>query len=294
MENTFFTKAEFNARFGKEMDSAISVYEQRSKSGMLDYSMASYDFVFISDAREKLESLGNLLRENYSYKIGEVRKGEEYWEISGDSTEFPVDESNLMYWALDLYCKGYKYDCKLDGYGAMGDPKNQTFADVETKNADYYFELAMESYNNSNLGMSIIHFSTAIKINPDDPNSWYSRAAVKDQLHTWKAARRDYDRAIELAPDFVSAIVNRAANKDEAGEYQEAIGDYSKAIELDAENEMAYFNRGNSKFNINDKKGACEDWNKAKELGAAYAQERIDKHCNDEIPLKKTKRFFNW
>ena len=161
------------------------------------------------------------------------------------------------------------------------------------KNADYYFELAMEAYNKGNLGMSIIHFSTAIKINPNDPNSWYSRATIKDQLHTWKAARRDYDRAIQLAPDFIAAIVNRAANKDEAGEYTEAIKDYSNAINLEPKNEMAYFNRGNSKFNINDKKGACEDWNKAKELGADYAQERIDEHCKQKTLQQKAKGFFN-
>lgn len=73
---------------------------------------------------------------------------------------------------------------------------------------------SMEAYNKRNLGMAAIHFSTSIKINPNDPNSWYSRAIVKDELHTWKAARRDYDKAIELAPDFIDAIVNLAANKD--------------------------------------------------------------------------------
>jgi tetratricopeptide (TPR) repeat protein len=279
MQNRFFTKAEFNNKFGKEMVSATIVYERRKESEMQEYSLATYDFAFISDTKEKLELLGSLLKENYGYKIGEVTKVDDYWEISGDATEFPVDENNLMYWALGLHCKGYELDCKLDGYGAMGNPKNQKFPDLQTHDSDYYFELAMEAYNKGNLGMAIIHFSTAIKINPNDPNSWYSRAIVKDELYTWKAARRDYDKAIELAPDFISAIINRAANKDEAGEYDEAIKDYTKVIELEAENKMAYFNRGNSKFNIDDKKGACEDWNKAKELGADYAQERIDEHC---------------
>lgn len=282
MENTFFRKSQFNSNFGKEMASAASVYQQRKKSGIDDYALATYDFIFISDGKDKLTRLGNFLGANYYYKVNEVKKQDDYWELTGDATEFPVDENNLMYWALDLYCKGYEFDCKLDGYGAMGDPENQKFPVMETNNADHYFELAMEAYNRRNLGMAVIHFSTAIKINPNDPNSWYSRATVKDELYTWKAARRDYDKAIELAPDFVDAIVNRAANKDEAGEYDEAIDDYSKAIALEPQNEMAYFNRGNSKFNKNDKKGACEDWNKAKELGADYAQERIDEHCKQK------------
>lgn len=291
MENTFFTKPQFDANFGKEMASVTSVYEQRKKSGMDDYSLATYDFVFISDEKNKLVRLSNFLSKNYGYKSNDIEHSE-YWELTGDATEFPVDENNLMYWALDLCCKGYEFDCKLDAYGAIGDPKNQKFSDTTTVNADHYFALAMEAYGHRNFGMAIIHFSTAIQINPGDPNSWYSRAFMKDELHTWKAARRDYDKAIEIAPDFVDAIINRAANKDKAGDYDEAIADYNKAIELDAQNEMAYFNRGNSKHNKKDHKGACTDWNKALELGAEYAQERIDEHCGQKSLQQKFKDFF--
>lgn len=258
---------------------------------MTDYSLATYDFVFISDHRDKLSNLSDFLKANYDYKLNGIKNNSDYWELTGDATEFPVDEHNLMYWALDLYCKGYEFDCKLDGYGAIGDPENQKFPDLE-KEADHYFGLAMEAYNKRNLGMAVIHFSTAIKIDPADPDSWYSRATVKDELHTWKAARRDYDKAIEIAPDFVSAIVNRAANKDAAGEYDEAIEDYNRALELNPEDEMAYFNRGNSKFNKNDNPGACGDWNKAKELGAEYAQKRIDEHCKPLTLQQKIKGLF--
>lgn len=279
MEKRYFTQEQFNNNFGKEMVSASEVYELRKVSGIKDYAFATYDFVYISDNKNKLDSLGHFLTNSYGYKIGETKKVKDYWELAGDATELPVDEDNLMYWALDLYYKGYEFDCKLDGYGATGDPQNQNFPKMDASLDDHYFELAMEAYNKRNLGIAIIHFSTAIKINPKDPNAWYSRAIAKDELHTWKSARRDYDKAIELAPDFVDAIVNRAANKDEAEEYDEAIKDYSKAIQLDPTNAMAYFNRGNSKFSKGDKKEACEDWKKAKELGADYAQERIDDHC---------------
>jgi tetratricopeptide (TPR) repeat protein len=115
---------------------------------------------------------------------------------------------------------------------------------------------------------------------------------MKDKLHTWKAARRDYDKAIELAPDFTDAIVNRAANKDEAGEYEDAIADYTKVIEIKPDDAMAYFNRGNSKLNLKDKKGACEDWNKAKELGAEYAEDRITELCVSQSFQQKIKGLF--
>jgi tetratricopeptide (TPR) repeat protein len=279
MQNRFFTQAEFNNNFGKEMTLAVDVYERRKESDLEDYSLAKYDFIFISDTKDKLILLSNFLKTNYDYKINEIKYEGDYWELTGDATEFPVDESNLMYWALDLYCKGYEFDCKLDAYGAIGDSANQLFLELDSIPADYYFDKAIEAYNNRNLGMAFVYFSIEIKINPTDPNAWFSRAIIKDELYTWKAARRDYDKAIELAPDFVYAIVNRAANKDEAGEYNEAIEDYTKVLAIDPQNAMAYFNRGNSKFNVNDKKGACEDWTKAKTLGDDSAQERIDKNC---------------
>jgi tetratricopeptide (TPR) repeat protein len=283
MSNTYHTQAQFYDSFGKEMASAVSVYTQRRKSGMKENSLAVYDFIFISDTEKKLRLLGDFLDENYNYKIKAITAHKEYYELSGDSTEFPVDEDNLLFWALDLYCKGYEFDCRLDGYGAVGDSKNQKFPPMNIESYEQYFDLAMSAYDNRNLGMAFIHLSTAIKIDPNNPNCWYSRAIMKDELHTWKSARRDYDKAIELAPDFTNAIVNRAANKDEAGEFAEAIIDYTTVIGLEPENKMAYFNRGNSWFNLNDSKSACEDWHVAKSLGAEYAQQRIDKNCNKII-----------
>ncbi len=279
MEVRFFTRQQFNDNFGKEMVSANDVYERRRASGIDDYALATYDFDFISDSKTKLESLGRFLTDNYKFTINEVAKNAGHWVLRGDAVPFPVDKDNLMFWALDLNCKGYKFDCRLSGYGAMADASKQEFPDLHPSLEDRYFESAMEAYQNQNLGLAIIHFSTVIKINPRDPNAWYSRAIAKDELYTWKAARRDYDKAIELAPDFTDAIINRAANKDEAGEYSEAIEDYNRALELEPQNAMAYFNRGNSKLNNKDSAGACADWHKAKQLGAGYAQERIDRNC---------------
>jgi len=275
----YFSENEFNDNFGKEMVSASDVYEQRKKMGMKDYAIATYDFVFISDDKNKLDSLAHFLLTNYGYKITEIKNTNGYWELTGEAARFPVDKDNLMYWALDLYCKGFEFDCKLDGYGAIADSKNQEFPKMDTIFADAYFDLGIEAYKKRNLGMAIIHFSTALKINPKDAQAYYSRAIAKDELHTWKAARRDYDQAIELAPDFVTALVNRGANKDEAGEYDAALKDYDKALALDSTNARAFYNRGNTKHNKGDKQGACTDWKKAKQLGADYAQDRIDQLC---------------
>lgn len=279
MESRFFTQEEFNENFGKEMSSAQDLYDLLKKNGLTDYALGRFDFVYISDQKDKLDSLGDFLRTNYGYTTRELKKEGKLWELSGDSNEIPVDSETLMYWALDLYVKGYEFDCTLDGYGTLMDYDNPKFLKLDPSLEDHYFEEAMKAYESRNLGEAIISWTTALKINPKEPNSYYSRAIVKNELYTWKAALSDYDKAIELVPDFASALVNRAALKDESGDYDGAINDYNRAIEVEPTNAMAFFNRGNSKLSKEDSKGACEDWHKAKELGADYAEERISDNC---------------
>lgn len=275
MESRFVTEEQFVADFGKEMASVTSLYEQMKKNGLVAGNLTTFDFTYLSNSKAKLDTLSAFFTDNYGFKMWPVTKDKDDWELTGDATEFPVDEDNLMFWALDLYCKGYEFDCELTGYGAVTDPKSQVAPKLNRKLADQYFDLALKAYNKRNLGMSFAHFSTVLKLDPKDANAWYSRAIIKDQLHTWKSARRDYDEAIKLALKFTDAIINRAANKDEAGEYEEAIKDYDMAIGVNPGSSIAYFNRGNSKHNLGRTKDACQDWEKAKELGESDAQKKM-------------------
>ena len=283
MENKFFTWDNFVDNFGKEMVSAEDVHNNMVKSGLKDNFLTKMDFTFISDKKENLIKLGEFIKAHYPYTIQEVKKYEDLWEINGETNEIPITADNLLYWALDMYKRGYEFDAKLDAYGGPFDPKDQKFPDLDTSKADYYFDKGVECYEKGDLSGSIINWSLTLNINPKEPNSYYSRAIVKNELHTWKSALRDYDKAIEIAPDFVSSLTNRGSLKDENGDYSGAIDDYNKVLSInkvDLENkQQAYFNRGNSKFNLKDKKGACEDWKKALELGADYAKERLDEHC---------------
>ncbi len=278
MESRFFTTQEFNENFGKEMVSSQEVFENMKNSGLKEYQFCQFDFDYISDSKEKLDSLREFFIKHYGYEMKETKKIDGNWNLWGNATKFPVDSDNILFWALDLYIKGFRFDCKLNGYGAVVEKPD--YPDLVSSKADYYFDEALKAYNNQNTGLAIIHWSTVIKIDPNNPDSFYSRAIAKNELFTWKAALKDYDKAIELAPDFFDALVNRGATRDEAGDFKGAIEDYNKAIEIKPYNSMAYFNRGNTKLNMGDKTGACSDWTKAKELGADYADEIIKNNCN--------------
>lgn len=276
----FITRKEFYQNFGKEIVSAVDVFANMRKSGLSDFSLAKFDFYFISNSKDKLERLKEFLLEHYPYEIKSIKKiNTELWELNGETNELSITEDNLLYWGLDMYKRGYEFDSRLDGYGAPFDPKNQNFPDFAKEKEESYFNKGVECYNARNLSGAIHNWTICIEINPGNPNSYYSRAIVKNELYTWKSSIADYDKAIEIAPDYFDAIVNRGAVKDENGDYKGALTDYEKALELKPNDAMTYFNIGNTKFNQGKESEALENWQKAKELGADYAQERINEKC---------------
>jgi len=284
MDNNYFTWDDFVDGFGKEMVAAEDVFNNMVKNGLKYNTMTKMDFTFVSDKKENLISLGEFLKTHYPYSVQEIQRSDELWEINGETNEFPMTADNLLYWALDMYKSGYEFDATFDAYGGIADAKNAKFPILDAAKADVYFDKGLECYSKGDLSGSIFNWTLAIEIDSKDPNYYYSRAIVKNELYTWKSALKDYDKAIEIAPQFVSALINRGGLKDENEDYKGAIADYETVLKLDkleAEGkQQAYFNLGNTYFNLKDKKASCENWNRALENGAEYAKERINKHCN--------------
>lgn len=283
MENKYITWDDFVEGFGKEMVSAEDVFNSMAKSGLKSNTLTKMDFTFVSDKKENLIKLAAFLKAHYPYTLQEIKTSDKLWEINGETNEFPMTADNLLYWGLDMYKRGYEFDARFDAYGGIANSKTAKFPILESAQADYYFDKGVECYENGDLSGSIFNWTLAIEIAPTDPNAYYSRAIVKNELYTWKSALRDYDKAIEIAPEFIDALINRGALKDENEDYQGAITDYEAVLVLDEleeeEKQKIFFNLGNTYFNLKDRKRACENWNKALKSGAEYAREKINEFC---------------
>lgn len=283
MENTYFTWNNFVEGFGREMSLAEDVFNNMAKNGLKDNTLTKMDFTFVSDKKENLKNLGEFIKTHYPYTVQEVKKFEDLWEINGETNEFPMTADNLLYWALDMYKRGYEFDATIDAYGGLSDAITAKFPPKDTSMAEIYFDKGLECYNNGDLSGAIFNWTLTLEIDPREPNAYYSRAIVKNELYTWKSALKDFDKAIEIAPDFISALLNRGGLKDENEDYQGAIEDYETILKIDnlepEDKQSVYFNLGNTYYNLNDKNKACENWNKALKNGAEYAKERINEHC---------------
>jgi len=279
--NQFFTWDDFVENFGAEMRFAGEVYEGMTKNGLRDHCLCQFDFTFVSDQKQNLQRLAEVLTNRYSYTVAEIESVDDEWELNGETGEVAVTEDTLMYWALDMARRGYEFDAKFEAYGAPFDPDEQRFPDLDAAKENFWFDWAETRYDAGDLSAALIGWSHVITINPRNADAFYSRAIVKAELHTWKSALRDYDAALEIDPEDHRALINRGSLKADHNDHQGAMADYDKVIQFasDADKAMAYFNRGNSKLALEDHAGACADWKRAQALGAEYAQERIDENC---------------
>jgi tetratricopeptide (TPR) repeat protein len=93
-----------------------------------------------------------------------------------------INKAIEVYWALDLYSKGYQFDCELTGYGAMVDPKQIEFINLENETAEDLYKKGIGLIGKSNFGAAIICFSIALEIEPTNPKPWYAKGYCKEQI----------------------------------------------------------------------------------------------------------------
>ncbi|WP_341843741.1 tetratricopeptide repeat protein [Chitinophaga caseinilytica] len=283
MAARFYSRDQFFQRMPQEIVLAADVYRRMLENGWKEFALAEFEIYFVSDDRQKLEKLGYFLQDVYKMKVAGTRQsGGGIIEMGCLTAPVPVSEENLLYFVMDMCLKGFEHDCRMDGYSTAPAPAELQYPDEAPEKLAEIFDRGLASYANRNFSDCAIQFTSAIRIFPENPNAWYSRAIAKDELLLNAKAREDYDEALRLSPSFKEAWINRAVNKDEAGDYAGALADYDQAILLDALNPAVYFNRGNTKQRLGDQAGACRDWTKARDLGGDYAEESLRAYCGQQ------------
>ena len=80
---------------------------------------------------------------------------------------------------------------------------------------------------------AIADYNEAIRLDPKDASTLYSRGYAWDAKKEYDKAIADYNEAIRLDPKSVSAFYNRGHSWENKKEYDKAIADYNEAIRLD-------------------------------------------------------------
>lgn len=163
----------------------------------------------------------------------------------------------------------------------------------ETKDADIFFNRAMEFSLVQDFSSAINDLNKAILLRPDFTLAYFMRANIRykqieynnntdedlaleqdkkkasDKQYNFDAEMiiRDYDRVISLAPDFQYAYFNKANVLASLKDFRSAISLYTRAIEIDPGFAEAYYNRGLIYLFTGEDNNGMNDLSKSGELG---------------------------
>jgi tetratricopeptide (TPR) repeat protein len=177
------------------------------------------------------------------------------------------------------------------------------------KDADIYFNRALEFALVQDFNSAIEDLNKAIVLRPGFMPAYFSRANIRYKLVEYinstansndtedisasgknkkltmekqykfdvEMIMRDYEKVNELNPDFAFAYFNKANILCTQKDFRTAISNYSKSIDIDREFAEAYFNRGLTYLFIGEDSKGLADLSKAGELGIYKAYNLIQR-----------------
>src|SRR5262249_14654123 len=118
---------------------------------------------------------------------------------------------------------------------------------------------------------AIADYTEAIRLDPTEPNTFYSRGVTYQAMGDSDHAIADYTQAIRRDPQLMYAYNNRANLFKEKGAYDQAIADYREATRLDPKDPISLMNLAwllatCQKVDVRDGRKAMEYARKACEL----------------------------
>jgi tetratricopeptide (TPR) repeat protein len=119
--------------------------------------------------------------------------------------------------------------------------------------------------------LAIADFTQAIRLDPDNAQSYSERGVVYGDSGDYDLAIADFSQVIRLKPNNAVGPHNRGIAYTDKGDYDRAIADLSQAVTLDPYYASAFYNRGNAYSGKGDYDRAVADFTQAVTLDPHYA-----------------------
>jgi tetratricopeptide (TPR) repeat protein len=108
------------------------------------------------------------------------------------------------------------------------------------QSARKYYKAGMEFVENLKYDDAIVQFTSAIGLEPSNPDYYYTRGQAYEKLSKFAEAHADYEKSLVFEPKSVDAMISLGAVCNKLGKYEEALKFLNRAAKLDKRNTKVY------------------------------------------------------
>jgi tetratricopeptide (TPR) repeat protein len=154
---------------------------------------------------------------------------------------------------------------------------------------NFYLERGIASYRSGDFQGAIGNLGEAIRLNPNDAQSYHIRGNVWDELGVFERALADYDEAIRISPDSPAVFHDRAILWQRKGAFDKALVDLDRAVRFSFVDANIYCDRGLVWYLKGRHDRAIADFDRAMKLDpkftVAYINRGLILHSNRELAV---------
>jgi tetratricopeptide (TPR) repeat protein len=108
------------------------------------------------------------------------------------------------------------------------------------QNAKKYYKAGVEFVENMKYEDAVVQFTSAIGLEPSNPDYYFSRGQAYDKLLKYNEAKADYEKAIVFAPKNIEAIISLGVIYNNTGNFEQALNLLNRASRIDKRNSKLY------------------------------------------------------
>jgi tetratricopeptide (TPR) repeat protein len=153
----------------------------------------------------------------------------------------------------------------------------------------FYRERGIASYRGGDFQGAIGNLGEAIRLKPNDAQSYHIRGNVWDELGVFERALADYDEAIRISPDSPAVFHDRAILWQRKGALDKALVDLDRAVRFSFADANIYCDRGLVWYLRGRHDRAIADFDRAMKLDpnftVAYINRGLILHSNREFTV---------
>jgi tetratricopeptide (TPR) repeat protein len=108
------------------------------------------------------------------------------------------------------------------------------------QSAKKYYKAGLEFVENSKYEDAITQFTSAIGMEPSNPDYYFERGQMYEKISKFSEAKADYENTLVFAPKNVNAVIRLGAVCNKTGNFDEALKFLNKASVMDKRNALLY------------------------------------------------------